>query len=591
MRDAAVLARDPKVETRPDGTIYISHRQELIDHHGTITERLVHFAGETPDAVFLADRLGEDSDWRRITYAETLEKVRRLGQALLDAGISAERPLAILSGNSIEHALLGLAAMHVGVAYAAISPAYALTGGDYARLRDTVEGVTPGMVYAADAGTFGPAVAAVMPDLPFVTRDGGAGSTPLADLLATEPTDAVDTAYAAVEDDTIAKFLFTSGSTGSPKAVPNTHGMLTSNQAMLRMGYAYFADEPPVILDWSPWHHTAGGNSVFLSVMMNGGTLYIDDGRPTKSEIGKTVRNLRDISPTWYFNVPTGYDALIPFLREDESLRATFFRDLKMLWYAGASLAQHTWDALEDLAVQATGHRILIATGLGATETSPGALYCTWPQDTAGNVGLPVPGVTLKLVPFEGKYDARVKGANVMPGYWRRPDLSQDCFDEEGFYKFGDALKPVDPDDITQGLAFDGRTAENFKLDTGTWVATGALRMKLIEHFGGALRDLAITGADRPYLGALVFPPEPEMAQDDAWRAQIRDGLSRFAAGATGSSNRVLRMLPVEEPLSLETGEMTDKGSVNQRRVLANRAELVEELYRGSDRVIEAERG
>jgi feruloyl-CoA synthase len=363
--------------------------------------------------------------------------------------------------------------------------------------------------------------------------------------------------------------------------------MISSNQVMTREAFAYFKTEPPVVLDWAPWNHTAGGNKVFFMVMWNGGTLYIDDGRPTKADIWKTVRNLSEISPTWYFNVPTGFDALIPHLKKDPELRRTFFKRLKMLWYAGASLAQHSWDALERLAVETTGTRIVIATGLGATETAPAALFCTWPQDSAGNVGLPIPGVTLKLVPFEGKYDARVTGPNITPGYWRQPELSAQCFDEEGFYKFGDALMPVDPDDFSKGFRFDGRTAENFKLDTGTWVATGALRMDFIDHFGDSIRDVAITGADRPYLGALVFPRDPARAEDPKLRAELREKLISLAARSTGSSNRIRRLLVVAEPPTIEAGELTDKGSINQRAVLRNRSELVDELYGGSPRVID----
>ncbi len=586
VRDAELLALDPVITKKPDGTVYVEDSHSLPAYPDRITDALVANADAKPDAVFLADRK-TGGDWRRVTYAGMLDRVRRLGQALLDAGLSAERPLAILSGNDIEHASLGLAALHVGIPYAAISPAYALTGGSYARLTETFEAITPGMVYAADAAAVAPALKAIGSDAVFVADEAAHGAKAFADLLATEPTDAVEAAYGSVGPDTIAKFLFTSGSTGSPKAVINTHRMLCANQAMTREAFAYMKTEPPIVLDWAPWHHTAGGNKVFFMVMTNGGTLYIDDGRPTKADIGKTVRNLREVSPTWYFNVPTGFDALIPFLESDAALRENFFRNLKMLWYAGASLAQHSWDALERLAVEATGTRIVIATGLGATETAPAAIFCTWPQASAGNVGLPVPGVALKLVPFEDKYDARVKGPNIMPGYWRQPELSAQCFDDEGFYKFGDALVPVDPDDFAQGFRFAGRTAENFKLDTGTWVATGALRMGFIDHFGDAVRDVAITGADRPYLGAIVFPRDPAQATDPEYLALMRKNLVSLAANATGSSNRIRRLVVAEEPPTMEAGELTDKGSLNQRAVLRNREDLVEEIYRGSPRVVD----
>jgi feruloyl-CoA synthase len=322
-------------------------------------------------------------------------------------------------------------------------------------------------------------------------------------------------------------------------------------------------------------------------VLTNGGELWVDDGRPTLADTPKTVRNLRDVKPTWYFNVPAGLDAIIPFLEQDAELRQAFFGRLKMLWYAGASLGQQSWDAIERMAVETVGARIQIGTGLGATETGPGALFCTWPQEMAGNVGLPAPGCTLKLVPMEGHLDARVKGPNIMRGYWRRPDLTP--FDEEGFYKFGDALKPIDPEDLSRGFRFDGRTAENFKLTTGTWVTTGALRNVAVNHFGAHVRDLAVTAPDRPFLGALIFPPAPDLAEDPAWRARLGGLQKGLAAKASGSSNRIRRVLVIPDLPSLKAGEVTDKGSLNQRAVLAHRADLVDELYEGSPRTIDIE--
>lgn len=591
LRAAAFMPPDPDIRVAGNGTIYVSERTPLGPYPRAITEYLIRHAAEAPDRVFLADRKG-GGDWRILTYGAALEGARALGQALLDAGLSADRPLAILSGNDIDHGLLALAALHVGVPYAAISPAYALLDGARGRLRECFAAVTPGMVYAADAAAFAPAIAEVAPDLPVFADTAEAGARALSELRATTPTAAVEAAHAAITPDTIAKFLFTSGSTGTPKAVPNTHRMICSNQQATRQVYAFVQDQQPVILDWAPWHHTAGGNVVYFLALANGGSLYIDDGRPTKADIHRTVANLRGLHPTWYFNVPTGYDALIPHLEADAELREGFFRDLNMLWYAGAAMAQHTWDALERLSVAATGTRIVLGTGLGATETAPGALMCTWPMEQPGNVGLPIPGVTLKLVPMEGKYDARVKGDNIMPGYWRRPDVSAQAFDDEGFYRFGDALKPYDPDDLSRGFLFDGRTAENFKLDTGTWVSTGPLRMKVVEHFGGLVRDVAITGADRPWLGGLVFLRDPDRADDPALRAELRDRLRSLAAAATGSSNRIRRILIVPDAPSMAAGEVTDKGSLNQRAVLSNRPELVEEIYGpATARIIDIDEG
>ncbi len=591
------------VRTTDDGTIYVEQKLPLPDYPERITQALIDWAERAPDRTLYAAR-DESGEWRRLTFAKALQQARALGQYLLDAGLSEKRPLVILSGNDLDHAALALAAVHVGIPYAAISPAYSLVSKDFERLTSIFATLDPGMVFAADREAFEPAIDAVAGQS--VRRLYGRGAEgPDEDFsaaLATEPTEAVDTAFAAITPDSIAKFLFTSGSTGTPKAVINTHRMICSNQIMTRETFAYFKDEPPMLLDWAPWHHTAGGNKLFFIPVFNGGTLHIDDGNPTPAGVEKTVRNLRDVSPNWYFNVPKGFEALIPYLDGDAELRRSLFRNLKMLWYAGASLAQHTWQALDRLAIETVGERIVIGTGLGATETAPAALMCTWPQERAGNVGLPCAGVSLKLVPMDGKYDARVKGPSITPGYWNAPELTAKAFDEEGYYCFGDALRFADPDNPAEGLVFDGRTAENFKLDTGTWVNTGALRNAFTDHFGTVVRDLAVAGADRPFLSALVFPdigevraisglgadaePEALFARESV-RDLFRTRLQEFAAASTGSSNRIVRMLLVDPPPSPTTGELTDKGSVNQRAVLANRAELVEELYAGSPRVIE----
>jgi feruloyl-CoA synthase len=595
---------DPAIDVRreEDGTIYIEAKTPLPPYPDRATEPLLHWAREKPDATLFAER-GPDGEWRRLSFAQALENTRRLGQFLLDAGLSAERPLVVLSGNDLAHAQLALAAIHVGIPYAAVSPAYALIASDFARLESVFETLTPGMVFTADAEPFEKALDQVAgPDiLRLHLRGARSPAEDFTTALKTEPTEAVETAHAAITPDTVAKFLFTSGSTGMPKAVANTHRMICSNQLMAITCFAFFKEEPPVLLDWAPWHHTAGGNKLFFLPVFQGGTLHIDDGNPTPAGIEKTVRNLRDVSPNWYFNVPKGFEALIPFLKQDAALRESLFRNLKMLWYAGAGMAQHVWDDLTSLAEQTVGERIVIGTGLGATETAPAALFCTWPQDQAGNVGLPCPGVSLKLVPMEGKLDARVKGPNITPGYWRAPELTAKAFDEEGYYCFGDALRPADPNDLSAGFLFDGRTAENFKLDTGTWVSTGALRTRFIDHFGGLARDVAIAGADRPYLSAIVFPDVEalraisglgkdaalrDIYADDKVRAAMGGKLSTLAKEATGSSNRVRKMILAEDPPDFASGEQTDKGSINQRMVLSRRQELVDELYSDSPRVI-----
>jgi feruloyl-CoA synthase len=419
-------------------------------------------------------------------------------------------------------------------------------------------------------------------------------ATLFADLIGAEDSAGVGAAHATVTPDTIAKFLFTSGSTGTPKGVINTHRMLCSNQAMLAAGFPFLGDEPPVVLDWLPWSHTFGGNHNFNMMLTNGGSLYIDDGNPTPPGVPKTARNLREIAPTIYFNVPKGYEALIPHLRADDTLRKNFFSRLKVLFYAGAALNQVTRDELTELAVDTTGERIIFLSSLGSTETAPAALACTWDFDKSGNIGLPCRGVELKLVPNEGKLEARLRGPHITPGYWRQEDLTRDAFDEEGFYKIGDALKFADPSDPLKGLLFDGRIAEDFKLSSGTWVSVGPLRARFVDFFTPYVRDVVFAGPNQDDVTALVFPdieacrklagfgPEAQPAQivaDQTVRKTFAERLTRLAADSPGSSTRVMRALLMAEPPSMDKGEMTDKGSINQRAVLKNRATLVEELY------------
>ncbi len=598
------------VDRRSDGTILVRQAGELPAFPPRLTDRLVHYAKFTPDTLFLADRNG-GKDWRTVTYGQALDRVRRIGESLREFDLSLDHPLLILSGNDIEHALLGLAAQYVGVPYAAVSPAYSLVSTDFSKLRSIVGKLQPGLVFAADGKPFGPAIQAVAPaQTPIVTIRNPPPrrvNIAFADLEAHRPTGAADAAHEKVGPDTIAKFLFTSGSTGSPKAVINTQRMMTANQEMVRDCFAYMRDEPPIVLDWAPWNHTAGGNKVFNMVLYNGGTLYIDDGRPTPAAIGKTVRNLREVSPTWYFNVPKGYEELIPFLEEDVELRQRFFSRLSMMMYAGAGLGQHTWSALERLAVQATGERVLLVTGLGSTETAPFSMMCTVDQRIAGNIGLPARGLELKLVPVDDKLEARLKGPNITPGYWRDPERTSEAFDEEGFYRLGDAFRFVDPDDAAKGFYFDGRIAENFKLNTGTWVNAGALRTQLIDALGGLARDAVITGLDRDFVGAIVVPdlaacrvlaagakedtPVADILDDDRVRADFGVRLAALARESTGSSTLVRRIILYGGSLSIDKGEVTDKGSLNQRAVIANHPELVEEIYEGSPRVIAFKEG
>ncbi len=452
--------------------------------------------------------------------------------------------------------------------YAPIAPAYSLLSTDFGKLRHIMQLLTPGLVFAADRKAYAKAIDAA------VARNAEV----LFEVPEAAPDAALDAAQARVGPDSIAKFLFTSGSTGTPKAVINTQRMWCSNQEVAATMFAYFQDEPPVFVDWAPWHHTAAGNKVFGMALYNGGSYYIDEGKPLPGAIETTVRNLREIAPTWYFNVPRGFEALLPYLKEDPALRRNFFSRVKVLWFAAAALPQHVYDAYNALAYETCGETIAFLTGFGATETAPHVMGRMWPTDDVSNMGLPPPGVEAKLVPFAGKFELRVKGPGITPGYWRAPELTAAAFDEEGYYRMGDSFVLADAQRPQAGLLFRGRIAEDFKLSTGTFVHVGPLRASFIEHFAPLVRDVVIAGEGRSELGALVFPAveiEPAM---------LLERLRSFPA--TGSSNRIARLLVLEEPPSLDAGEMTDKGSINQRAVLARRAALVEELYTDSERVI-----
>ena len=596
----AVKLEKPEIdiERRPDGTMLIRSKFPLDPYPDRITDRLVHWAKETPDRTFMAAR-GDDGEWRNISYAQALHHARSIGEALLNRNLSPERPVAILSGNDLEHAMLALGCLYAGVPYAPISPAYSLVSSDFGKLRYIIDLLTPGLVFAADGKPFQRAIETVIPadiELAF-TRNPlpGRKSVSFDALAATKPTERVEAAHDKVGPDTIAKFLFTSGSTGMPKAVINTQRMWCSNQIMVRSALQYIQDEPPVILDWAPWHHTAGGNHDVGLVLYNGGTFYIDEGKPLPGAIEHTVRNLKDVACTWYFNVPKGYEALLPYFRADEQLRRTFFSRLKVLWFAGAAIAQHVYDEMQELSLKTSGERVLFLTGLGSTETAPFAMSRMWESAHGVNMGLPARGSILKLVPVDGKLEARFKGPHITPGYWRQPDLTAKAFDEEGFYKIGDALKFEDENNPLQGLLFDGRIAEDFKLGTGTWVSVGPLRASFISHFAPYVRDVVIGGADRDYIAVMVVPdvdalrgfasdlpasarPEDVLGHPQV-RAKFKELLTDFAKSSTGSSNRVMRATLLAVPPSLDVGEITDKGSINQRAVLAHRKELVAELY------------
>jgi feruloyl-CoA synthase len=591
VRSVRIAPMEVVIERTAGGIIYARCPHPLGPYPEKLTESLDYWASAAPDRTFMAKR-GPSGDWRRLSYGEARQQARAIAQALVNRGLSPERPIAILSGNDLQHALLGLGAMYAGIPYAPISPAYSLVSTDFAKLRHIIHLLTPGLVFAADGAHFRRAIETVIPhDAELaVSSNPLPGATLFSDLTAS-PGPSLDAAHARITGDTIAKILFTSGSTGMPKGVINTHRMWSSNQEMARAMLEFVADEPPVLVDWLPWNHTFAGNSDVGLVLYNGGSYYIDEGKPTPAHFHETIRNLKEIAPTIHLNVPKGFEALAVALREDADLRKNFFSRLRIMYYAGAGLSQPVWDALETLSIEACGERILMLAGLGSTETAPHALFADREQASqAGHVGVPARGVELKLVPVGEKLEARLRGPNITPGYWRQEELTRAAFDEEGFYKLGDALRFADENDSRKGFVFDGRIAEDFKLSTGTWVSVGPLRARFLRHFAPFVQDVVIAGHDRDSIAVLIFP------DIDACRRHAPDSvavhslfqklLSEFARTATGSSNRIGAAILLDTPPSIDAHEITDKGSLNQGAVLRNRARIVEELYRGSPRVI-----
>ncbi|HMN63381.1 MAG TPA: feruloyl-CoA synthase [Burkholderiaceae bacterium] len=598
-RDARVAAcLDAEYRRGADGIERLRSTVALGPYPDRLTDRLEHWARLAPDRTLVARR-ERGGHWRRIGYAQMLERARAIGQALVERGLGPERPVAILSGNDLEHLSLALGAMWAGVPYAPVSPAYSLLSQDHGKLRHVLNSITPGLLFASGP-EYAKAIRAVAdPDIELVMTDGrveGRAVTPLDALLGTVPGAAVDAAHAQVGPDTIAKFLFTSGSTRVPKGVINTHRMLCSNQQMLCQAMAFLADEPPVLVDWLPWNHTFGGNHNTGITIYNGGTLYIDDGKPTAQGIGETLRNLREISPTVYFNVPKGFEEIVAAMRSDDVLRQSLFARVKAFMFAGAGLSQPVWDELDRIAEQTIGERVPMITGLGMTETAPSCTFALRAGDVrSGHIGLPCPGVEVKLVPAGGKTEIRFRGPNVMPGYWRLPEATAHAFDEEGFYRTGDAVKWIDPADPRKGLMFDGRIAEDFKLSTGTFVSVGPLRARIIAAGAPCVQDAVITGIDRDDVGMLVFPRldecrklaalgddvgADEVLRNPAVRAHFQSLVDRMWREGTGSASRVARAHVMSVPPSIDRDEVTDKGSINQQAVLRQRAALVEALYR-----------
>jgi feruloyl-CoA synthase len=588
-----------EVARAADGSIRLRLKEALQPYPRRYTDRLVHWATTTPEQTFLARRPPGGpavGAWETLSYRQTLQQVRTIAQALLDRGLSAQRPVMILSENDFENQLLALACTHAGVPYVPVTPAYSLMSKDYAKLKFLNERVQPGLVFASSAAAFGAAVAAAFPGAEFVaTRIDGRQATPFASMLAAVPGPAVDAAYEAITPDHVAKLLFTSGTTGEPKGVMLTHRMLCSNRQQVAQALPFCQDEPLVMVDWLPWHHTFGGTNNVGLALYCGGAYYIDPGKPLPDAVQPTIDALREISPTIYYNTPAGLAALLPHLQRDEALRDRFFARLQLIYYGGAVLPVHTWAGLDEVAVKHTGQRVLIVSGLGSTECGPVPATTYWDPRREVMVGLPVPGVDLKITPVNDKLELRVRGDCVTPGYWNDPAMTAAAFDEEGYFRLGDAVTLVDAAHPERGLRFDGRIAENFKLASGTWVHSGTLRGAAVAAFSPLAIDVVLAGSGQDFVGALVYPDiaacralDPQLpAAADAQavldshvvRARFQQMLDALAAGGTGSANRIVRVVVVAEPATLDNGEMTAKAAISPATVLRRRAATVAELF------------
>ena len=604
------LSRDVGIERRADGTIVLQSNHKLRPYEKHVPAFLAKWAAEAPDRLWLAQRRGPDREWLKLTYVEAKKQVDSVAQALIDRGFGPDKPVMILSSNSIEFALLSMAAMQARAPLAPVSPAYSVMSQDHSKLRYVFDLIKPGLVFVQNGEIYARALAALdLEGVLLVHADKvppKMQSLPWSELVATKATGAVAKSIELIEPKTVGKFLFTSGSTGMPKAVINTQEMMCANLAMGKMARVRKPDDPvAVMLDWLPWNHTMGGNATFQGNLSEGGTTWIDDGKPLPGLFDETLRNLREISPTYFANVPAGYAMLATALEKDESLARNFFKNLNSLAYGGATLPSDLYERMEVLAVKYTGYRLPFVTGWGSTETAPTATTVHWASERVGLIGLPFPGVQLKMVPTgeEGRYELRLKSVIVTPGYYKRPDLTSQMFDEEGFYKIGDAGRFVDPNDPSWGLIFDGRVVEDFKLMSGTFVLVGTLRTTAIAAASPVLQDAVVCGEGREQVGLLGFPnlaacrqvagdkdaalSTDELLAHPAVVAAVRDGLAKMNAECKGSSMQVRRVLLMAEAPSVDGHEMTDKGYINQRSTLERRKALVEKLYAGGESVIE----
>lgn len=566
-----------------DGSFVLRHPEPLQPYTRCVGAWLEHWAVTTPDALFLAEREA-GGGWRRLSYAQARGVVGRLGQALLDMRLPQGKPVVVLSDNAVDHALLLLASMHVGRPVCTISSAYSRLSKGFSKVHAMLDSLDPALVYASDAAVYGPALAQWRGRAPRVFSAHAElhpGALQFSSLMSVDESDAVLAAYHAVRPDDHAKYLLTSGSTGLPKAVINTHRMLTANQQQITQVWPFLNRHRLTLLEWLPWSHTFGGNHNFNMVLAHGGSLYIDEGRPAPGLIDKSVRNLREVKPNMHFNVPRGFDMLLPYLEQDETFANDFFGNLEALFYAGAALPQSLWQRLEGVARRVRERPVWFTSAWGSTETAPAITSLYWPIEQAGCIGGPLPGVELKFVPNAGKLEMRVRGPNVFGGYRNAADLSAKAFDAEGYYLIGDAGRLVDDADPSQGVAFDGRVAEDFKLLSGTWVSVGALRLRAVNALSPLAADVVVTGHDREEVGLLVFPgPTVKDLSPDALAERLRSALLAMRADGSGSSSQSpSRVRMLGEPPSVDAGEITDKGYVNQRAVLQRRASEVIALY------------